>query len=120
MQMKIDPPGPSSPSSHGRHAGRRGADRSGPHEGPSATTNRMPARVLIISLTLTAALFAIGYLWCADGSAATNAAALRYPRPPAALRRYRLSRISEEIVMSMNRSAAGGAGAKSSATKPTT
>ncbi len=34
----------------------------GPTKARAATMNRMPARVLIVSLTLTAALFAIGYL----------------------------------------------------------
>ena len=34
----------------------------GPEKARAATTNRMPARVLIISVVLTAVAFAIGYL----------------------------------------------------------
>ena len=59
MQMKTDPPGQPS------RTGAPDAEEPivlGPTKARGATTNRMPARVLIISLTLTAALFAIGYL----------------------------------------------------------
>lgn len=63
MQMNVDRPG-GTPSNQG--AGPASDDEEpivlGPNKARAATNNRMPARVLIISLTLTAALFAIGYL----------------------------------------------------------
>jgi hypothetical protein len=62
MQMKIDPPGQPSTVSGTSAPDEEEPIVLGPTKARSATTNRMPARVLIISLTLTAALFAIGYL----------------------------------------------------------
>ncbi len=62
MQMKIDPPGGSTQSPANAAPDDEEPIVLGPTKARSATTNRMPARVLIISMTLTAALFAIGYL----------------------------------------------------------
>ncbi len=62
MQMKIDPAHTSPQAPATAAADDEEPIVLGPTKARSATTNRMPARVLIISLTLTAALFAIGYL----------------------------------------------------------
>jgi len=83
MQMKVDPPGEPSASSQSRLDAIR-TDRSsssddaevpatiastdeepivlGPEKARGASTNRMPARVLLISITLTAVVFVLGYL----------------------------------------------------------
>ncbi len=62
MQMKIDPPGQPAPKTGAAAHDDEEPIVLGPNKARAATNNRMPARVLIISLTLTMALFAIGYL----------------------------------------------------------
>ncbi len=62
MQMKIDPPGHPGQTPGAAAPSEEEPIVLGPTKARAATTNRMPARVLIISLTLTTALFAIGYL----------------------------------------------------------
>ena len=65
MQMNINPPRPPG-QDPARHDPATDIEDEpvvlGPVKARAATMNRMPTRVLIISLTLTAALFAIGYL----------------------------------------------------------